>query len=176
MNSFAKTCEAVAGTTSKNEKVGNVAAYLRELPAKEAGLAARYFGGNAFAAWEERTMQVGGNLLWRALAEVSGGERQLTEAFRRYRDLGRAAEEVFLLRDESGGILSLQRLAGTFDSLAEARGAAAKMVPLKALLARSSAQEVKYIVKIMLGEMRMGLKESLVEEAIAKAYEAGWGL
>ncbi len=116
---FAEVCEWVAATPRKNEKVDKVAAYLHELPAQEAGLAARYLGGNAFAAWEERTLQVGGNLLWRVLAEVSGDEGQLTEAFRKYRDLGLAAEEVFARRNENGGVLSLRQLADAFDSLAE---------------------------------------------------------
>ena len=167
---FARVCEWVAATSRKNEKVDRVAAYLVELPTKEAGLAARYFGGNAFAAREERTMQMGGNLIWRSVADVSGEEGQLTEAFRKYRDLGRAAEEVLLGRVENGGVLNLQQLADAFESLAETRGPAPKIALLKALLARASAQEAKYIIKIILGEMRVGLKESLVEEAIAKAY------
>lgn len=169
---FATACEQIAATPSKNKKVNRVAAYLQSLPADEAGLAARYFGGNAFAAWEERTLQVGGNLLWRALAELSGEENQLTEAFRKSRDLGTAAEDLLLGRNESGGVLTLHQLAGAFESLAEMRRAAAKITLLKSLLAQSSAQEAKYMIKIMLGEMRMGLKESLVEEAIAKAYGA----
>jgi len=171
--SFAEVCERVGATSGKNEKVDRVSIYLRELPVDEAGLAARYFGGNAFAAWQERTLQIGGSLLWRALAEISGEESQLTESFRKYRDLGRAAEEVFRGPDENEGTLTLLQLAGAFEALAGARGPAAKIARLKALLVRCSALEAKYVIKIMLGEMRIGLKESLVEEAIAKAYGAG---
>jgi DNA ligase-1 len=169
---FADVCERVVATTRKNQKVEMVAAYFQTLAAEEAGLAARYFGGNVFAAWEYRTLQVGGNLLWRTVAELSGDEDQLAEAFQRYRDLGRAAEAVLSRRDENGGVLDLRQLAGAFESLAEARGPSAKGALLNTLFARSSAQEAKYLIKIMLGEMRIGLKESLVEEAIAKAYAA----
>jgi DNA ligase-1 len=173
LGNFAALCELVASTSRKNEKVAAVAKYLSSLPAEVAGLAARYLGGTPFAAWEERTLQVGGNLLWRALAELSGEDRPLVEAFRKYRDLGTAAEAV--LREQHnhrGGILTLQQLAGSFDALAEARGPAAKLALLKALLTQASALEAKYILKIMLREMRIGLKESLVEEAIANAYGA----
>ena len=171
---FAIVCEQVAATPRRNEKVERVAAYFSALESAEAGLAARYFGGNAFAAWEERTLQVGGNLLWRVLTEFSE-EEPLTEAFRKYRDLGSAAEEVLLRRGEGGGILDLRKLADTFESLAETHGAAAKRALLKAIFAQCSAQEAKYIIKIMLGEMRIGLKGNLVEEAIAKAYGAELG-
>jgi len=169
---FAAACEAVAATSSKSEKVTLVAAYLRELPAAEAGLAARYLGGRPFAAWEERTLQTGGNLLWRALAEISGDDAAFSQAFRKFRDLGSAAEEAFAHREPKSGTLILQRLAGSFDALAEARGPVAKIALLKALFGQCSPREAKYIVKIMLAEMRIGLKESLVEEAIAKAYGA----
>lgn len=175
LENFAAVCELVAATSRKNEKVGAVAGYLRGLPAEKAGLAARYLGGSAFATWEERTLQTGSNLLWRALAEVSGEDVRLAEAFRKYRDLGKAAEEIFREHKESAGSLTLQQLAGSFDALAEARGPASKMALLTALLARASAREAKYIVKIMLGEMRIGLQESLVEEAVAKAYGAELG-
>jgi DNA ligase-1 len=170
LENFATVCELVASISSKNAKVGAVAAYLRELPPDEAGLAARYFGGSPFAAWEERTIQTGGTLLWRSVAEVSGDNSSLAEAFRKYRDLGRAAEEVFQGRDASGDILTLRQLAGVFAALAELRGPAAKIALVKAFLSRARAREAKYIIKIMLGEMRIGLKGSLVEEAIAQAY------
>jgi DNA ligase-1 len=175
LENFAAVCELVAATSRKNEKVSTVAAYLRRLSARDAGLAARYLGGRPFASWEERTLQTGSNLLWRVLAEVSGEDVRLGEAFREYRDLGRAAEEVFRGRNESTSLLSLQQLAGSFEALAAARGPASKIALLTALLARASAREAKYIVKIVLGEMRIGLKESLVEEAIAKAYGAELG-
>ena len=56
--------------------------------------------------------------------------------------------------------------------MAAARGATAKSQLLEALLRRATPLEAKYIIKIITTELRIGLKESLVEEAIAKAYEA----
>ena len=57
-----------------------------------------------------------------------------------------------------------------FRRIAAARGPAAKTALVRDLLARATPLEAKYIVKIMTGDLRIGLKESLVEEAIAKAY------
>ena len=42
---------------------------------------------------------------------------------------------------------------------------------MKQLLERATPLEAKYIVKIISGDLRIGLKESLVEEAIARAFE-----
>ena len=95
MHRFATTAEAVAATTKKLEKVRLVAEYFRSQPVDEAAQAAIFLSGRAFPAWEERTLQVGGTLLWRAVSEISGkGDVALTAAYRRHGDLGAAAQEV----------------------------------------------------------------------------------
>ena len=55
--------------------------------------------------------------------------------------------------------------------LAPLRGQSEKSELVRKLLVRARPAEVKYIVKIMTGDLRIGLRESLVEEAVAKAYE-----
>src|SRR5947209_14476958 len=95
MQAFAQTADAVAATTKKLEKVRLVAEYFRSRPLDEAAQAAVFLSGRAFPAWEERTLQVGGTLLWRTVGEISGkGEIALTAAYRRHGDLGAAAEEI----------------------------------------------------------------------------------
>ena len=66
--------------------------------------------------------------------------------------------------------MTLPEVAAKFREIAAARGPAAKAALTHELLAQASPLEAKYIVKIMTGDLRIGLKESLVEEAIAKAY------
>ena len=91
MQSLAATCEAVAATPKKTEKARLVAEHFRSRSMKESAQAAIFLSGRAFPAWERRTLQVGGTLLWRAVAEVSGkGEVALTAAYRRHGDLGSA--------------------------------------------------------------------------------------
>jgi ATP-dependent DNA ligase I len=172
MLSFSSTADAVAATTKKNEKVRLVADYLRSRPLDEAAQAAVFFSGRAFPAWEERTLQVGGALLWRALGEVSHkGEVALTAAYRRHGDLGSAAQELLENVAPLQGTLSLSHVSDVFDELARTSSAAHKLHLLEDLLRRATAVEAKYIIKIISGDLRIGLRESLVEEAIAKAFE-----
>src|SRR5260370_31685025 len=85
MLAFATTCEAVAATTKKTEKVRLVAEYFLSRPLDEAAQAAIFLSGRAFPAWEERTLQAGGAVVWRRAAGVSGKIRPaLTTADRRY--------------------------------------------------------------------------------------------
>ncbi|HEY6970938.1 MAG TPA: ATP-dependent DNA ligase [Candidatus Angelobacter sp.] len=172
MQAFAATCEAVAATTKKTEKVRLVAEYFLLRP-DEAAQAAIFLSGRAFPMWEERTLQVGGNLLWRAVAEVSGkGEVALTAAYRRHGDLGAAAADVLAHGSPAESSLSVAELAEVFEQLARTSNTAQKLAMLELLLRRATPLAAKYIVKIIGGDLRIGLRESLVEEAIAKAYES----
>jgi DNA ligase 1 len=169
MRKLAETCEAVAATTKKLQKTATVADYLRSRATEEAAVSVVFLSGRAFPAWEETTLQVGGSLLWRVVAELSRkDEAELTVAYRKHGDLGAVAGEV--LAESSGQGLNVLDVANAFRQIAAARGPAAKGALVRDLLARATPLEAKYIVKIMTGDLRIGLKESLVEEAIAKAY------
>jgi DNA ligase-1 len=169
MQRFAETCEAIAATTKKLQKTAIVADYFKLRSTDEAAVSAVFLSGRAFPAWEETTLQVGGALLWRVVAEISGqNEAALTAAYRKHGDLGAVAGEVLQERSGQGfGVLEVSKI---FREIAAARGPAAKTVLVRDLLQRATPLEAKYIVKIMTGDLRIGMKESLVEEAVAKAY------
>jgi DNA ligase-1 len=168
---FAETCDLIAATTRKLEKTAIVSSYLRSLPLIEAQTAAIFLSGRPFPAYEELTLQVGGALLWRIIGELSGkSEGELTEIYRKHGDAGSVAAEALPERKESN--LSLAEVRRVFFEIAVARGPAAKAALLRQLLERATPLEAKYIVKTISGDLRIGLKESLVEDAIARAFEA----
>jgi len=169
MRKFAETAEAIAATTKKLQKTALVADYLKSRTTQEAAVSAIFLSGRPFPAWDEATLQVGGRLLWRVVAELSGqAEAALTAAYRKHGDLGAVAGEI--LPERTGQGLSVLIVAEIFRQIAAARGPAAKTALVGDLLRRATPLEAKYIVKIMTGDLRIGLKESLVEEAIARAY------
>jgi DNA ligase-1 len=169
MQRLAETCEAIAATTKKLQKTSIVAEYFKSRSADESAVSAIFLSGRAFPAWEETTLQVGGSLLWRVVDDLSGqDEAALTAAYRKHGDLGAVAGEVLAKRSGKG--LGVLEVSDVFRQIAAARGPAAKAALVRDLLGRATSLEAKYIVKIMTGDLRIGLKESLVEEAIAKAY------
>jgi DNA ligase-1 len=174
MDDLAKVCERIAATTKKSEKITFLAEYLRSTSVEEATISAVFLSGRAFPAFEERTLQVGGALLWRLLEELThASEAQMRAAYRKHGDLGSAAFELLAAGDEARNKrqVSLTDVRLAFDEIASTRTATAKAAILKLLLEHSSPLAVKYILKIITGDLRIGLKESLVEEAIAKAYD-----
>ena len=169
MNKLAEACERIAATTKKLEKTGIVAEYLKSRTIAEAAVSAVFLSGRAFPAWEETTLQVGGRSLWRVVAGLAGkDEGELTASYRRHGDLGAVAAEVLPEQADSG--LGVAEVFERFREIAGARGPAAKTALVRDLLARTTPLEAKYVVKIMTGDLRIGLKESLVEEAIARAF------
>ena len=173
MQAFAQTADQIAATTKKSQKTALLAEYFRSVPAGEAAVAAVFFCGRPFPVWEESTLQAGGSLLWRVLAELSGkSEHELTAAYRKHGDLGAVAKAVLGKAADVPELPPPTAVQQTFREISRARGPAAKGALVRQLLGSVSPPEAKYVVKIMTGDLRIGLKESLVEEAIAKAYEA----
>jgi len=172
MQQLAELAERIAATTKKTEKVAMLAEYFRSAQPHAAALAAIFLSGRAFPAFDERTLQIGGSALWKLVSEITGArESAMTAAYRKRGDLGAAAYDVLVADAPAQSTITLAELRSTFDQIAETRTPAAKSVVLKSLLERATALEAKYILKIITGELRIGLKESLAEEAITKAYD-----
>ena len=169
MQQLATACEAIAATTKKLLKTGIVADYLKSRTVNEAAVSAIFLSGRAFPTWEETTLQVGGRSLWQIVSELSGkNEGEITAAYRRHGDLGAVAGEV--LPERAGQGLGVLEVEATFRQIAAARGPASKSAIVRDLISRATPLEAKYIIKIITGDLRIGLKESLVEDAIGRAY------
>ncbi|HMI54330.1 MAG TPA: ATP-dependent DNA ligase [Candidatus Saccharimonadales bacterium] len=170
LTQFQKTADAVAATTKKTEKVRLISELLSSLALPDASLAAQYLTGRTFPQHEERVVGIGGNSLARAVAEAAGrAEESLGSAYRKHGDLGDMAKAL-LEKSHTESALNLESVAALFDNLSSARAPAQKGELLRKAFAVASADDVKYIVKILTGDLRIGSKESLVEQGIAKAF------
>jgi len=172
---FSQLCESIAATPKKKEKVRLLADFLRNAQIDEAALGALYLCGRVFPRREERVLSIGFSLLLRAVANISQkGQQELAPALRHHGDLGAGAEEILTTAWNPPPLaprIRLPELATIFDALARQRGPAAKQTLLEQSLRRLSPLEAKYFIKVATGELRIGLKESLVEEGIASAYQ-----
>ena len=169
---FATLCETLAATRSKLAKRAAMSQYLRTLDTASAGLAVQYLTGAVFPEIDARKLQVGGQMIVRALETVTHADGDRFHAvYRKYGDLGAAAEELLTTANIASKRLSLPDIAARLDSLATARTQIAKSAQLVDLLRSLSPLETKYLIKLMTGDMRTGVKQSLVEEAIAAATD-----
>jgi DNA ligase 1 len=171
---FAQTAEQVAATTKKLEKAALVGAYLHDLDDADLQRAARYFAGQQFAMNDARTTNVGTSVLRDALSAATAIDvEELRPRYVRLGDAGEVAYEAILeARPEQGAArLTLAETESIIERLSEMKGTKNKKALMQDVLTRSTALEGKYLVKLLLGDLRIGLKEGLVEDAIARAFD-----
>jgi DNA ligase-1 len=174
---WAALCERLAGTTKKLDKRAWMADYLRELPVEAAAYAALYLAGTPFAEADRRQLSVGGASLWQVVKELArASDAAMQEAYRRHGDMGAGAFDLLSARGEPlAEMLTIEEVAESFAEMAALRGAARvterRQRLLRDLLARATPLEAKYLIKLMLSDMRIGVKQAQVEEAIAVATE-----
>jgi DNA ligase 1 len=178
---FAQTCAAIAARAGKLEKIAILAEYLRFLGDADLAAAARFFTGNPFAARDERSLGVGWRTIVAAAKNAWGvGEGELGAAYREHGDLG-ASLGPFVRPPVDPGLfsetLSPSTLYLLFEQIADASGKAAgrkrEALCERVLRACTDPVEATYVIKIMTGDLRIGLREGLIVDAIASAFEAG---
>jgi DNA ligase-1 len=169
---FANVGERIGTTPAKLEKVRLLSEYLAILDEKRLSIAAVYFTGHAFPQNDLRTLQVGGSVIYRALSAAAKiNDAEFHRIAYSHGDAGKTAFEALHGRTAPEPF-TLSEAYEFFEALQKTRGPLAKTELLQARLARLSAREGQYLVKILTGDLRIGLREGLVEEAIAKAFAA----
>jgi DNA ligase-1 len=175
MRRWSDLAERVAATTRTSEKTALLADYLRSLTPAELPVAAVFLTGRPFPEADQRSTGLGWSSIMAAITALTDASREdLARAYDRYSDLSLAVEDVLAgaghapPADDSP---TLPEVAATFEAIETASGPAAKAQLLRDLLARADPPTAKAIVKVLGGELRIGLREGLVEAAIAKAFD-----
>jgi DNA ligase-1 len=175
MHGWSELAERVGGTTRTSEKTSLLARYLAQLPSAELRPAAVFLTGRPFSESDQRALGLGWAAIAAAVTHLAGTTAgALSEAYDRSSDLGMAVADVLAHRpDEPDPSHSpgIAEVAEVFAAIEAASGAAAKSAVFAELLARCDTLTAKYVVKILTGELRIGLREGLLEAAIAGAFE-----
>jgi DNA ligase-1 len=185
MQEWSEVAREIAATRSTTTKVATVARYLRTLSDDELPIATVFLSGRAFPEADARTTGLG----WRAITDVAGQLAAeaatrtgatalgLGAAYDQSSDLGQAVGDIL----ESAGYEpvgtppSLLEVADAFAAIAAARGAAAKGAIARGLLERCDPETARAVVKVLSGELRIGLRQGHLEAGIASAFERELG-
>ena len=172
LQAFAECADAVAATTKKLEKAAILGDYFKTLSDADLLRAARYFAGHQFALNDARTTNVGGSIISAALSEATGfSPEDLYPRYVRLGDPGELAEEIVKeARQSFQATVTLAETESLISRLSETRGIKNKTALLTAVLFRATPLEAKYLVKLLAGDLRIGLREGLVEDAIARVF------
>jgi DNA ligase 1 len=169
VSDFTVTANRIASTPKKGEKERFLAAFIQPLDDASLERAVTFFAGSPLPRRDQRVTGVGWSTIADAVVEASGRTLdELWEIYPKYADLGDAVAELFPSRPAKD--LTLSELGESFEKLTLAAGASDKKALLVDLFRRLDGQGVRYAVKILQNELRIGLQEGLVEAAIARAF------
>ncbi|MBD1850908.1 ATP-dependent DNA ligase [Leptolyngbya sp. FACHB-711] len=164
---FAQVAEQVNGTAKRLEKAALLGQYFSSLDDTDLELAARYLAGTVFPLKDQRTLNIGGATLLAALAIVTGIDAEtLKPQLVQLGDLGDVAAQVWITHQPPS--LSLQDLALALEQLVQIKGTKRKQEWIVQLLSHATRLEAKYLIKLLSGDLRIGLREGAVEDAIAR--------
>ncbi|MCI0540239.1 MAG: ATP-dependent DNA ligase [Verrucomicrobiales bacterium] len=169
---FANTCAQIRSTSRKLEKTRWLADYLKGLASVELGIVTPWFTGNPFPATQNKVLQLGWAVIRDALCAVGELDQAgFGQVYLKHSDLGETAFEILQRSAPDQPTLTVHAVQAAFEQLHAARGPIAKLPILVRTLRAATGLEGKYLLKILTGDLRIGLKEGLVEEAIAKSFE-----
>ncbi len=166
---FAATADALAATTSRLRKRDLLAGYLRSLPEPDVPRAATLFAGSPLAGSSQK-LGIGWVQLSSAIQAATGADAAaMGDAYLRHSDPGDAVAEL-LTGEPTGPGLTLAEVEEGFRAMAAATGAEDRVELMRGLLGRATPGEARYLARVVARELRIGLREGLLEEAIAAAF------
>ncbi|HLH77025.1 MAG TPA: ATP-dependent DNA ligase, partial [Candidatus Binataceae bacterium] len=169
---FAQVCQALSQTHSRLQMAELAGDLLSRLAPEEAVIAARFLIGRALPVGEEAKLNLSGRAVWRLAAELTGALDQGEDIFAAAVDFGEAVELAMRRRTQPPPTLTITEVEAYFRAVTQIEGSQArarKLAILRELLARADALEAKYVAKILIREMRHGMNEGVLLEAIARA-------
>ena len=174
---FVAACAKILAAQTKPEKSACLAAYLRTLSEADLAFVTGWFCSAFAAPAVRRPMPLGWAVLRPALCAAAGtDEAKLQQACLQYGDSAEAIAALLGANDLNANGLgrgrsrSLAQMAASFEELANAQSPARKRVLATTLFQHSTGLEAKFLVKLFSGDLRIGLAESVLDQAVADAF------
>ncbi len=168
---FSKVCEQIRAHSGKHDKVSLIAEYLQSVPEAVLRQVTTWLSGYPFPPHQHKPLQVGGAQIRDTICQcLQLTTLQFHQTYLKHSDLGETVFDLFSNRPPSANPPALNEVAELLETLYQAKGQHAKRNTLRQMLTRTSAMEAKYLVKILSGELRIGLREGLLEEGVAQAF------
>jgi len=175
---FARVCEHLEGIPGRLEMIEQVAAVLPRLDDDELPVFVRFVMGRVFPDWSPKKLGVGPNLLYDAVAYVVGTKREtVREAINATGDAGLAVERLLAKKEQTSFFiqeLQLIEVYREFERMAAAEGQRSQREKLRVaqgLFGNARPLEGRYLARLMLEELRIGMGEGNVRDAVARAFE-----
>jgi len=177
---IAEAYEKIEATTKRLEMTDLLVGLLENTPKKIIDKVVYLTQGKIHPDFVDLEIGIAEKLAIKALARASGiKESEIEENLKKTGDIGEAAQKFIADKRQVTFFqqsLTVQRVYGTLDKMAKASGSGAvdlKMALLAGLLADAAPKEAKYIMRTVTGNLRLGIADMTVLDALATAYGGG---
>lgn len=174
---FAAICNTIEETSSRLATADILAEKFPLLTEEELPVFVRFMRGKLFPDWSSEKLGFGPNLLYDALAYVIGKKRSyVVSAINNAGDIGKVVESLLEKREQTmffSEELDLLDVNERFLLMARSSGRRSQQERLRSaqyLLSNATPLEGRYLARLMLEEMRIGVGEGVVKDAVAKAF------
>jgi DNA ligase 1 len=189
-STLAETYSELERVPSKLKKTEIIAKLFRETPANLLEAVTLLIQGRVFPSWSEKEIGVAEQLMIKAIAKSAGvSAEDVVKDYKKSGDLGLAVETlVGKKRQRTLGSeqLTVGKVFANLQAISEHSGGGSqdrKLDLIAELLSQATPTEAKYIVRTVLEQLRVGVAEGLVRDAVASAYgvpvddvEGAWNL
>jgi DNA ligase-1 len=174
---FSRVCEQLEGTAGRLDMIDIISRVLPDLTPEELPVFVRFIMGRIFPDWSSKKLGIGPNLLYIAIGYVAGLKKEeVIEKINITGDAGLATEELLSIKSQTTFFhedLDIVRVYNELIAIADMEGKKSqreKLLAVRRLLANARPLEGRYLARIMLEELRIGVGEGSVRDAIAKAF------
>lgn len=181
---YAEEIEAESGNNGKEDLISNLLLEADD----DMGATARFIQGDIFPKWDDTKASIGPATMYEALSKASGTDRnKIEDLVAETGGIGEACEHLNF-ETSSGGqstlngqnSLGVSEVYDTLSDIANVSGSGStdKKIQMlsRVLLQCETTTEAKYFSRIVLGEMRIGVGEATVRNAIVQAFDVDGGL
>ncbi|MBN2251401.1 MAG: ATP-dependent DNA ligase [Candidatus Altiarchaeota archaeon] len=164
-------------TRSRLEMTSIVASFLTEVPEEDLPHMMLFLSGRVFPMWSEKELGIGYKLVVKAVSTISGAPETLVEdAVRETGDIGLAAEKLMAKKTQTTLYtekLTAGKVYSNLEKMASLAGKGSqdkKIAHITELLSFANPLESRYIVRMILEEMRLGVGDGIIRDALAEAF------
>ena len=174
---FARYCDRLEAMSGRLEMIDVVSELLSSLTEEELPIVVRFVMGKVFPDWSPLKLGIGPNLLYEAVAYVVGTKKDgVVQEINTAGDAGKAIEHLISNKEQTSFFtqeLTTSDIYNEFEHIAQIEGKGSqreKVLALRKLFANAQPLEARYLARLTLEELRIGIGEGNVRDAIAKAF------
>jgi len=174
---FVTLYEKLASTTKRLEKTSILSEFLKKLKKQDDSQWVYLLKGRVFPEYDPREFGISDRLTMKAIAKASGStEEHIFKEYRKIGDFGELAETFLGKRKQStlfSSKLTVKKVFENLKNLAEFEGKGTvekKLSLITELLNSATGKEAKYIVRTLLNDLRIGVADGVLRDALAEAF------